>query len=71
MMSQCKTSSGKYEKEPDRVASPGRVDSCPVLFQVLIYNQSFTNSFPGLLRVLIWDLERLVVEIVILSGFRY
>ena len=49
-----------------RDAPYGRVDSFHVWFQVLV-----TDNRHVLLQVLIWKLLLLVVEIVVLDGFRY
>ena len=43
----------EIRRNPCKIASAGRVDSCPVLFQVLIYNLFFTDSCHVLFQVLI------------------
>ena len=45
------------------------VDSCPVLLQVLIYNQLFTDSCPVLFQVLIWNLLKIDDDIRLFVNF--
>ena len=54
-----------------RFLRDGHVDSRPVLFRELIYNQLFTDSCHVWFQVLIWNLLLSVVKIVVLSSFKY
>ena len=54
-----------------RMLQDDHVDSRPVWFRELIYNQLLTNSCPVLFQLLIRNLLLLVIEIIILAGFRY